>query len=136
MPVTLKLCVPKRQVAQVEAEYIRIPSAEGNMGVLPNHAPLRCVLEPGIVRCRKADDSEEVFAVSTGIAMVRNNEVVVMADAAERGDKIDVERAQAAERRARERLQSMDRSVDIDRAEVALKRALVRLHASEKWRGH
>ena len=103
------------------------------MGVLPNHAPLRCVLEPGIVSCRKSDNSEEIFAVSTGLAMIRNDEVVVMADAAERGDQIDLERARASEQRARERLHAMDSSIDIDRAEIALKRALVRMQARERW---
>ncbi|MCA9450971.1 MAG: F0F1 ATP synthase subunit epsilon, partial [Candidatus Omnitrophica bacterium] len=64
MPVTLKLSSPTRQIAEVEAEYIQIPSAQGKMGILPNHAPLRCVLEPGVVTCKMKDGSETVFSVS------------------------------------------------------------------------
>jgi F-type H+-transporting ATPase subunit epsilon len=125
-----------RQVAKVEAEYVQIPSAEGMMGVLPNHAPLRCVLQPGIVTCRMADNSEELYTVSTGLATVRNNEVVVLADAAEKGDEIDLERAAAAKERAQQRLHTMDRSVDRDRAELALKRSLIRMSAAHKIQVH
>ena len=132
MPVTLKLCTPMRQVAKVEAEYVQIPSTEGMMGVLPNHAPLRCVLQPGMVTCQMADKSELIYTVSTGLATVRDNEVVVLADAAEKGDEIDLERAAAARRRAEERLHTMDRSIDRERAELALKRSLIRLSTAHK----
>lgn len=132
MPVTLKLCTPMRQVAKIEAEYIQIPSSDGMMGVLPNHAPLRCVLQPGFVTCRLADGSEELYTVSTGLATVRDNEVVVLADSAEKGNEIDLERAAAAKERARERLSKMDSSVDMDRAELALQRSLIRLSAADK----
>ena len=130
MPIQLNLCAPTRQVAEVEAEYIQIPSAQGKMEVLKNHAPLRCVLEPGVVTCRLEDGSERVFAVSSGLAMIRDNRVLVMADAAEKGEDIDVARAEAAMERARERLHRMGHGVDLARAEAALKRALARLEAT------
>jgi F-type H+-transporting ATPase subunit epsilon len=129
VPVTLKLSSPTRQIAEVEAEYIQIPSAQGKMGVLPNHAPLRAVLEPGLVTCRLKDGSEIVFAVSTGLALVENNVVTVLADSAENAMDIDLDRAERARLRAQERLHTIDSQIDHARAETALKRSIARIQA-------
>lgn len=130
MPVLVKICVPTKQIAEVEAEYVQIPSAQGAMGVLPNHAPLRCVLEPGIVNCRLPGNKFAVFAVSTGLAIIEDNVVTILADSAERAEDIDLARAQAARDRAQERIRTMDSRIDHARAEAALKRSLARIHAS------
>ena len=130
MPVQVKVCVPTKQIAQLEVEYVRIPSAQGNMGVLPNHAPLRCLLEPGIVNCREPGNKTSTFAVSTGLAVIENDVVTVLADSAERAEDIDVARAQAARDRAEERIRTLDAKIDQARAEAALRRALARIQAS------
>jgi len=130
MPVLVKVCVPTRKVAELEAEYVQIPSAQGNMGVLPSHAPLRCVLDSGVVTCRLPDNGTEVFAVSTGLATIEDDVVTILADAAENARDIDSGRAEAARQRASERVRSMEPSVDHARAEAALKRSLARLQAS------
>ena len=102
------------------------------MGVSPQHAPLRCILDPGVLNCRLKDGSTQVFAVATGLARVENDVVTVLADAAERGADIDVGRAEAAKERARQRLHSMDSHIDHTRAEAALERALARIQAARR----
>ena len=130
MPVELNLSVPARQVAKLTAEYIQIPSAQGKMGVLTNHAPLRCVIDPGVITCKRKDETVQVFAVSGGLAVVGNNEVTVLVDSAEPAEDVDSKRAAAARERAMERLRSMNAEIDHVRAEAALKRALARLQAA------
>jgi F-type H+-transporting ATPase subunit epsilon len=134
MPVLVKICVPTKQIAELEAETVRIPSAQGNMGVLPNHAPLRCALEPGLVKCRLPGNKTSIFFVSTGLAIVENDVVTVLADSAERAEDIDLTRAEAARKRAEERVHTLDRKIDYTRAEAALKRALVRIQAASNLR--
>ncbi len=131
MPLHFKLAIPSRSLADFPAEYVQLPSAEGSMGVLQNHAPLRCVLAPGVVTCRLPDHTRRVYAVSSGVASVRNNVVTLLADTAEAAESIDTARARAAEGRARARLQSFESGVDRARAEAALARALARIKSSQ-----
>ena len=132
MPVQVIVCVPTHQIAEFEAEYVQLPSAQGSMGVLPNHAPLRCVLEPGIVTCRESANKTSIFSVSTGLAVIEDNVVTILADSAERAEDIDTPRAEAARERAQERIRTIDSSIDYLRAEIALKRSLARLQAKAR----
>ncbi|MCG3196799.1 MAG: ATP synthase epsilon chain [bacterium] len=131
MPLHFKLAIPSRSIADFEALYVQLPSEEGSMGVLQNHAPLRCVLAPGVVTCKLADNSQKVYAVSAGVASVKHNVVTLLADTAESADSIDSTRARAAEGRARARLESFESGVDRARAEAALARALARIKATQ-----
>jgi F-type H+-transporting ATPase subunit epsilon len=114
-------------------ERLIVPGIEGELGVLPLHAPLLTMIQPGVLRVVKGGE-ETTMAITGGFIEVRENQVTILADAAERGEEIDVARVEAARRRAEERLASREATVDIVKAEMALKRALVRLRAAEQMR--
>lgn len=132
MPLQFNLSVPTNQIAEMTVEYVQLPSEEGSMGVLQGHAALRCALEPGVVVCRTPDKKNHYFFVSSGLAMIQNDVVTILADSAERAEQIDEERARKAGARARERMQSGSANVDRARAEAALARALARIRAKGK----
>jgi F-type H+-transporting ATPase subunit epsilon len=125
----VNLSVPTHAVAKIKAVYVQIPSSQGSMGILRNHAPLRCTLDPGVVLCKLMDESQVVFAISSGLAMILHDEVTILADTAEPVEQIDVARATAAMERARQRVEAADATIDHARAEAALRRALARLNA-------
>ena len=110
-----------------------VPGIEGELGVLPLHAPLLTTIKPGVLRVVKGEE-ETTMAITGGFIEVRENRVTILDDAAERGEEIDVARVEAARRRAEELLASREATVDVVKAEMALKRALARLKATEQVR--
>ncbi|MCA9418225.1 MAG: ATP synthase F1 subunit epsilon [Candidatus Omnitrophica bacterium] len=132
MPLQLKLSVPTNQVADMTVEYVQLPSEEGSMGVLQNHAPLRAALQPGVMTARDLEHKNHYFFVSSGLAMIKDNVITVLADSAERAEDIDEARAQKAGERARERIQSPEPHTDIARAEIALAKSIARINAKHK----
>ncbi len=134
MPLTVEITTPDRQVLQLEGvDEVIAPGAEGQFAVLPKHAAFMTMLGPGELILKRGSD-ETPFAVTGGYFEVRNDRVIVLADAAERADEIDVERAEAARRRAEERLRTREATVDLAKAEAALRRALIRLRVAEQVR--
>ena len=117
--------------SEEDVDLLVVPGIEGELGVLPLHAPLLTMIQPGVLRVVKGEE-ETTMAITGGFIEVRENQVTILADAAERGEEIDVARVEAARRRAEERLASREATVDIVKAEMALKRALVRLRAAEQ----
>ncbi len=115
-----------------EIDAVVAPGMIGELGVLPNHAPLVTSLTSGELRVRK-DSAEMPFFIAGGFLQVQNDVVTVLADSAERGDEIDLERAEAARARAEERLRD-EISVDRARAEASLRRSLVRLRVARRRR--
>ena len=109
------------------------PGIEGQLGILPHHAPLMTTLEMGELRAKK-NKEEFSLAISGGFLEVRPDRVIVLADAAERAEEIDLARAEAAKRRAEERLLHPTPNLDLARAEAALRRALTRLRVAERRR--
>jgi F-type H+-transporting ATPase subunit epsilon len=132
MPLRLNLSVPTHQIVDMTVEYVQLPSEEGSMGVLQNHAPLRAVLEPGVLTARDLAHKNHFFFVSSGLAMIKDNVVTVLADTAERAETIDEARAKAAGDRARERIVSPSPNIDRARAEAALARSIARIKAKQK----
>jgi F-type H+-transporting ATPase subunit epsilon len=106
---------------------------EGQLGILPHHAPLMTMLRPGDLLIRK-DNEEEYLAISGGFLEVRPDKVVILADTCERAEEIDVARAEAAKRRAEEMLKGRPPEVDAAAAEAALRRSLTRLKVAERKR--
>jgi len=106
---------------------------EGQLGILPHHAPLMTMLQPGDLLIRK-DNEEHYLAISGGFLEVRPDKVIVLADACERAEEIDMERAEAARRRAEEILKTRPPEVDTVAAEAALRRSLARIKVAEKRR--
>ena len=116
-----------------DVDVVIAPGVEGQLGILPHHAPLMTMLQPGELRVRK--DREEFFlAISGGFLEVRPDRVIVLADAAERVEEIDIARAEEAKRRAEEQLRERPPEMDAARVEVALRRSLIRLKVVEKRR--
>jgi F-type H+-transporting ATPase subunit epsilon len=129
MSFQVNVSIPIQPLASLDVNYVQLPSAEGSMGVLQNHAPLRCTLVPGVVLCRLPDQSVRVFSISGGVAMVRNNVVTILADIAEDAHAIDSHRAEAARERALQRLREGSPEINRARAEAALHRSLARIQA-------
>lgn len=117
--------------AETDIDAVIAPGVIGELGILPNHAPLVTVLQPGELRVQREGGADEPFFVSGGFLEVHNDTVTVLADTAERGDEIDLERAEAARVRAADRLRS---EVDVDRAraQAAVQRSLMRLRIGER----
>jgi F-type H+-transporting ATPase subunit epsilon len=135
MPIRCEIVSQDRMVFEGDADMVLVPGSQGEMGILPNHAPLLSTLKYGVLRVR-IKDREEVFTVAGGIVEVQPTLITVMADAAENVDEIDISRAEAARRRAEEFLKQGPQ-VDYDaytKIEAALKRSTLRLEAVKRYR--
>lgn len=130
--IRLDIVTAERQVYSDEVDVIVAPGFDGELAILPHHAPLMTTLLPGELRVRQGNE-EFFMAVTGGFLEVRPDRVTILADAAERAEEIDVDRAEAAKRRAEERL-AHPGAADIARAEAALRRSLVRIKVGEKRR--
>lgn len=122
---------PDGQVLNKDIEFVVVPGENGEIGVLPNHAPLIAGLGIGVVRYTEGGKVNRI-AISGGFMEVVNNKVTVLANSAEIAENINIERAQAAKDRAAKRLQERRPDTDLARAEVALKRAAARLKATDR----
>ena len=132
--IRLDIVTAERVVYSDDVEVVIAPGIEGQLGILPHHAPLMTTLQPGELRVRKGGE-ESSLAISGGFLEVRPDRIIVLADAAERAEEIDITRAEEAKRRAEERLsQRHAPGLDETRAEIALHRALIRLQVVEKRR--
>ena len=114
---------------------VNLPLENGSIGVLANHAPLIGAVVDGVVTCA-SDEGEYVIAVGIGVVNIVNNEVTVLSRTAEEAENIDLARAEAAEKRARERLAAKNADTDASRAEAALHRAVARQHAAHMVKKH
>ncbi len=138
LPDSIQLIVvtPERQLLRETVIEVTVPGQEGELGVLPGHAPLMTELGIGELTYRKATSSQATsLAVIRGFAEVLPDRVTVLAETAERAEEIDVNRAEAARARAEKRLASNDTNIDWDRASVALARAIIRIQIVRRYRG-
>ena len=126
MPMMLEIITAERQVYGEEVDMVIVPGIDGQLGILPHHAPLMTVLQPGEITIRKGG-SDDYLAVTGGFLEVLGNRVSVLADAAERSDEIDEERAQEAMRRAQERITGQPAEMELGRAVASMRRAQMRL---------
>lgn len=136
MPTTnLEIVTAERQVfSGDDVTTIIAQGSEGQMTILPKHAPLITMLQPAELIIRKANGDEMFMVITGGFVEVKPEKVIILADACERSDEIDMQRAVAAKQRAEERLKNIGEDVDRFRAEAALRRSLVRLSVIEKRR--
>ncbi|MDP2731320.1 MAG: F0F1 ATP synthase subunit epsilon [Dehalococcoidales bacterium] len=132
-PVRLDIVTAERLVYSEEVDIIVAPGVMGQLGILPHHTPLMTTLEPGEMRIRKGGE-EFSLAISGGFLEVRPDRVIVLADAAERDEEIDLARAEEAKRRAQETLRQRIPAADTAQAEAALRRSLARLKVAERRR--
>ena len=131
--IRLEIVTPEKMVFSDDVDAILAWGVEGQLGILPHHAPLMTMLQPGDLMYRK-ENREEYLTISGGFLEVRPDKVVVLADACERAEEIDVARAEAAKQRAQEALKTAVTGPDAALAEAALRRSLARLKAIEKIR--
>ena len=129
----LEVVTAERMVFSDDVDMVVAWGTEGQLGILPHHAPLMTMLRPGDLLIRK-DNEEQYLAIGGGFLEVRPDKVIVLADACERAEEIDVTRAEAAKRRAEEILKARVPEVDAAVAEAALRRSLARLKVAEKRR--
>ena len=132
--LTLEIVTPERSIAHGEVDEVVVPGADGSFGVLPGHTPLLSTLTVGEVEYRRGGETSYV-AVSFGFAEVLPDRVTILARIAEASGEIDVTRAEAAVKRARERLARPAVELDYERARLALLKSLVRLPVATR-RGH
>ena len=116
-----------------DVDAVVAPAVEGQLGILPHHAPLMTMLLPGEMRVRKGGE-ELSLVITGGFLEVRPDRIIVLADAAERVEEIDVARAEEAKRRAEERLSRHLPEADEARAEASLRRSIARLKVVERRR--
>ena len=131
MPLKLEIVTVERIVFSDAVDIVVAPGMEGELGILPHHAPLMTSLKPGELIARKSGE-EYSLAISGGFLEVRPDRVIVLADSAERAEEIDTSRAEGAKRRAEERLAHPGTKVDVARAEAALRRALARIEVATR----
>jgi F-type H+-transporting ATPase subunit epsilon len=129
----LDIVTAERVVFSDEVDEVVAPGVEGQLGILPHHAPLMTTLLPGELLVKKGGE-EFYLAISGGFIEVRPDRIIVLADAAEREEEIDIARAEEAKRRAEARLAERVPGVDMGRAEAALRRSLARLRVVERRR--
>jgi F-type H+-transporting ATPase subunit epsilon len=133
MPLLLEIVTPERLAYSDTVDAVNLPGIEGELGVLPHHAPLVSMLGVGELRIRKGG-GEESFAIVGGFLQVRPDKVVVMAETADMASEIDLEKAQQARREAEQALESGARAeaVDLSAARASLQQALLRIRVAER----
>lgn len=134
MPLTVSIVTAEREVyAEEGVDEITVPGSEGELTVLPKHAPLLTMIKPGIMRIVKGND-ETISTITGGFLEVRDDRVTILADSAERAEEIDIARAEEARIRAQRSLEERESREDLAAAAAALQRALLRLRAAERRR--
>ena len=133
MSIRVDIVTAERLVFSEDADIVMVPGVEGEMGILPHHEPIMTMIKPGEVLVRKGTE-EFSMAVSGGFLEVAPDHITILADAAERADEIDIARAEAAKKRAEEKLTNRTAETDSANAEASLRRALARIRVAEKRR--
>ncbi|MGB7876514.1 MAG: ATP synthase F1 subunit epsilon [Anaerolineales bacterium] len=135
MPIRCEIVSQDRMVFEGDVDIVVLPGSAGEMGILPHHAPLLTTLKYGIIKVR-TKDKEEIFTVAGGVAEIQPDIVTVLADAAENIREIDLDRAEAARKRAEEMLEKgIPADTDTYLAvEAALRRSNLRLDALRRYR--
>ena len=132
MPLHLEIVTPERAAYSDEVDAVFCPGIEGELGVLPHHAPLLSTLGIGELRIRKGA-REEYFAIAGGFVQVRPDKVVIMAELADLSSEIDLEAAEEARNEAQRAIQQgFEEPADLARARAAMERALLRIRVVER----
>jgi F-type H+-transporting ATPase subunit epsilon len=134
MPLHLEIVTPERLAYSDDVDMVLVPGIEGELGILPHHAPLASLLGMGELKIRK-EGHEEVFAIVGGFLQVRPDKVVVMAETASLAAEIDLEKAQEARAEAQRALESgFHEGADLSAARAELQRTLLHLRIAERHR--
>jgi F-type H+-transporting ATPase subunit epsilon len=132
--IDLQIVTPDHPIVQEQVDEVEIPGSEGYFGVLPGHTPMLASLAVGELWYRKGQE-KFYLSIAFGFAEVLPERVTILARLAERAEDIDVERAEAARRRAEERLSQSTTDFDYERSRIALTKSLMRLQVSARLPG-
>ena len=131
--LTLEIVTPDRSVVAERVDEVEIPGFDGYFGVQPGHTPMLAMLKVGELWYRKGSE-KYYLSIAFGFAEVLPDRVTILAELAERPEEIDVARAEAARRRAEERLAKPSIDMDFERARIALMKSLIRLQVATRAR--
>ena len=133
--IRCEIVTAERVVFEGDVDMVLAPGIEGQMGILPHHAPLMTALTYGELVIRREGQEDEFIAIGGGFMEVGPDHVTILADSAERAGEIDEERAEAARLRAEATMEQQKREdIDFARAEASLRRSLVRLKVAKRKR--
>ena len=131
--IQLHIVSAERSLVNETVDEVEIPGAEGYFGVLPGHTPMLALLGAGELWYRQGAE-KHYFSMAFGFAEVQPEQVTILAQIAERADEIDVARAEAARKRAEERLAKTTVDMDAERARIALLKSLIRIQVATRAR--
>ena len=129
----LQIVSADRSLVNEQVDEVQIPGADGYLGILPGHTPLLTTLQVGTLWYRQGQE-KRYLAIAFGFAEVQPDRVTVLAMIAEKADEIDLARAEAAKKRAEERLAKPTSDMDFERARIAMLKALIRLQVASRAR--
>ena len=129
----LEIVTAERMIFSDDVSAVVAWGVQGQLAILPHHAPLMTMLQPGDLMIRK-DKEEEYVVITGGFLEVRPDKVIILADACERIDEIDIARAEEAKKRAQETMKAAPLTAEAASAEASLRRSLARLKVAEKRR--
>ena len=129
--LTLEIVTPDRALVRETVDEVQVPAAEGYMGILPGHTPYLATLQVGQLTYRSGQQTTHLH-VAFGFVEVLPDRVTVLAQVAERAEDIDIARAEAAKRRAEERIAKPVPEMDFERARIAMMKSLIRLQVAAR----
>ena len=129
----LEVVTPDRALVREAVDEVQVPGAEGYLGVLPGHTPLLATLKVGEL-CYRVGQEQHFVAIAGGFAEILPDRVIILAQIAERAQDVDLARAEAAKKRAEDRLAQLPQDFNFERARVALMKSLVRLQVAARAR--
>lgn len=124
---TLKIITPERVFYEDQVDMVEFNTTEGEVGIYPQHVPMTMIVAPGILTITK-DGELKNAALHAGFVEVLPDKITILAEIIEWPDEIDLERAEEAYNRAKERLEKKYSETDLARAETALQRSIARIH--------
>jgi F-type H+-transporting ATPase subunit epsilon len=127
----LEIVTQEKRLFSGDVDMVVAPGSEGEMGILPHHAPLLTTLKVGALRVKQGG-VEQDFSIGGGFMEVLPERVIVLADVAERAAEIDIARAEEAKRRAEQLLKDRPAGIDVDAALASLRRAQIRIAIAQK----
>ena len=131
--IQLQIVSPDRLLVSEQVDEVEIPGSEGYLGVLPGHTPLLALLGVGELWYRQGQEKHYLL-IAFGFAEVQPERVTILAQVSEKADEIDIARAEAAKKRAEERLIAPAVDMDFERARIAMMKALIRLQVASRTR--
>jgi F-type H+-transporting ATPase subunit epsilon len=131
--IQLQIVSADRSLVNEQVDEVEIPGADGYFGVLPGHTPLLALLGAGELWYRQGQEKHYLM-LAFGFAEVQPDHVTILAETAERPDDIDLARAEAARKRAEQRLATPAVDMDAERARISLLKSLIRIQVATRAR--